>query len=328
MKRKPEMSLGSLQSCAIQRSLLEFFREQKVRVCEGIVLKTVRLLVAVVVTSAFGYSNGYAESAVDNMPLDQFVFEGVPIGTLDGTNDAVTVTTHQDFPIVVFDTVEEKKALLEDLLFYDASYIIANVPAMSLEAAKGIRVGYFINEDAGLVVYRVLYNLSVPETAANYSDIREQFEVFVPMLIADHHSRLSTFDKLRPYATVNAEYLFGHDPEVLYDNSAQLLKNVATREEYLQAAEMLKGIYGKPKSMNYQRSQYYRAFSIVPESYSVMHQVEFESGAVAIVRMTFTDENGMWKVIGFGVQPTRSAGHHPTTTSLLPDLHGVLFGMP
>ncbi|MCL1038496.1 DUF4019 domain-containing protein [Shewanella submarina] len=213
------------------------------------------------------------------------------------------VTEIQAIDIETYSDTSKNVKLAEDLVYYDPRYIAHKVPSFNEATSQGIKLGYFVRSSDGKPSYRVTYSMKVSAVESNIDSLKSDFETFIPKLADFHASKEELFTNLSPKGQAWASSLFGGSAEDILSTGANLLRETVTAEQLTAVIKGLSSDYGSPISTDFVRAQYYEEFDDFPESVSLYYVQAYKNNRKALVRVSFTQENGNWAVMGFRVEP-------------------------
>ena len=196
--------------------------------------------------------------------------------------------------------------LAEDLMYYDARYIAANIPGFDEQSAAGISLGFFVRESDGVPSYRIQYDLTNPSVATNITSLKQGFETFIPQLAADHAGKSSAFEKLIPQAQKWVAALFKGDYALLMNSRSELIKSQMSAEKLAELGGKLSADYGRDPESSFLRAQYYRAFGNSPELFSLHYLVEAKDGKSILISISTHELGGKWQLLGLWFEPINS----------------------
>lgn len=216
---------------------------------------------------------------------------------------SVNISDTQDIPIVLYEENERNIKLAKDLIYYSRQYIAREVPTLNMVTSDGIRIGYFLRSSDRRPSYRITYAIDSPTVAMNLTKLKSEFEAYIPKLAQTHKSKEPLFASLRPLAEEKTKEIFGDESETIWYEGSQLLRDSTSLQKFTDFTSSLRDSYQGLTAIFYLRSQYYEAFAGMPEHVSVFHRLKFENGRESIVRLSLTETDGNWLVIGFKVDP-------------------------
>jgi len=196
--------------------------------------------------------------------------------------------------------------LAEDLMYYDARYIAANIPGFDEQSAAGISLGFFVRESDGVPSYRIQYDLTNPSVMTNLSSLKQGFERYIPQLAADHAAKSTVFEKLIPIAQNWVNSLFNGNITLLMNSRSELIKAQMSAEKLAELAGKLSSDYGRDPASSFLRAQYYRAFDNSPELVSLHYLVEAKDGKSILISISTHEVGEQWQLLGLWFEPINS----------------------
>lgn len=196
--------------------------------------------------------------------------------------------------------------LAEDLMYYDARYIAANIPGFDEQSAAGISLGFFVRESDGVPSYRIQYDLTNPGIVTNLTSLKQGFERYIPQLAADHAAKSTVFEKLIPIAQSWVDTLFNGNITLLMNSRSELIKAQMSAEKLAELAGKLSADYGREPASSFLRAQYYRAFGHSPELVSLHYLVEAKDGKSILISISTHEVGGQWQLLGLWFEPINS----------------------
>lgn len=208
------------------------------------------------------------------------------------------VNNVQDITISYYGDNKADATLAEDLMYYDARYIAANVSGFDQQTAPGISLGYFVRESDGVPSYRIQYDLTNPRVAENISALKEGFELFIPKLAADHAGKAAVFTQLIPQGQAWVSTLFNGQHAQLLNQRSELIKTQMTADKLDELATRLSSDYGRDPELSFIRAQYYRAFENSPELISLHYLADAKDGKSILISISTHQQENKWSLLG------------------------------
>ncbi len=203
--------------------------------------------------------------------------------------------------IEIYKGNDENKKLIEELFYYDHRYLAFIVPSLNDSTAKGIDIGYFTRSSDGKTSYRVSYDLTVDSVSDNLEQLKTDFEAGINLLANTHASKSKLFHELSPVGEEWVQTLSNRTAQEVLAESSTTLRNTTLPNELQVFLTNLNDILGSPLSTKFLRAQYYTPFADVPESVALYYHQTYHDEREVFIRVSFEQEDGEWKVLGFSV---------------------------
>jgi len=223
-----------------------------------------------------------------------------------GCNFNVNLNDIQDIKITAYKDNEKNLKLAEALMYYDPLYFAHNMNSFDENTSQGIKIGYFVSDATKKVSFRITYNLRNSSVSDNIDKLKKDFESFIPKLVAMHTSKQTLFDELQPKGKDISIAIFSGIKNEVADSVSSLLLNTAGEEQLSNILDAVARDYGAIQDITFLRSQFYQAFDQIPESVSLFYKGKLKSKKSVIIRISYTQENQQWMLLGFKINETNS----------------------
>jgi len=216
---------------------------------------------------------------------------------------SVKLNEIQSIDINIYPETERNVKLTKDLIYYDPRYIAHKIPSLNESTAQGIKIGYFVRSSDGKPSYRITYNMKVPEIVKNIDLLNSDFKSYIPKLASFHASKEKVFNRLSSKGEKWTKSLFQSSAKQILSASSSILKGAVTTDQLAAFINDFTSKNDTPTSTNFVRAQYYEEFANVPESVSLYYLQTYKNNNEAFIRVSYHQEGGEWKVMGFSIKP-------------------------
>lgn len=193
--------------------------------------------------------------------------------------------------------------LTKDLLYYDHSYLMSNMPALKSVSGKGVSLGYLIRATDGESVYRIKYDLKVAAVEKNIEALEAGFKRFIPELAKTHLEKEALVFQLSDSGRVWLQSLYKASANKVLSSSSTLLREKITLDQMAAIQNDLSSGFGLPESISFVRAQYYKKINDIPAFISLQFLRSYKDNKELFAWLSFVKEGDDWKVAGVRLNP-------------------------
>lgn len=214
----------------------------------------------------------------------------------------------QTINIDYYEEIEENLRLAEALSHYDPQYFTKDIAAYNGDTESGISFAFDFDASEGKAVFWVLYSMENEAVSDNLPELTEGFSKAIEQLQADHLAMQSVFENLSPVAQAWIELVFDRSGGLKLTETSTLMQTSLTPGQWEEICAGAQRDLGTPLHIGFLGGQFYRAFREgIPESISLFFSVKFRGDNELEFRVSLTQQNGEWKLMGIKWYPRATA---------------------
>lgn len=215
----------------------------------------------------------------------------------------INVQDIQTIEISDYSDPGKNEKLASELLYYSPEYFAFNIPSYNSSTSSGIKMSMYTTSSNENPFFRINYDKTNSSIVENIDSLKLGFDEFIPQLSADHVAHQEAFSNLKPEGEEWFKNFFITSAEEILKNVSEELQSQATPDQVEGIKAQISQNFGELQHIEFLRPQYYRSFSIYPESIALFYDCTFSSEKKIMTKINFIEKDGQWLVLAFSFTP-------------------------